>query len=196
MSHNLLSFFFFMLSISSWNRSSYFTRPRVRHFSSRRGNKGIEVIKFRATQSPRLISHVRRSDVFQLLPIGSRYYTGVTITGGRLSLNRLRNDVKSLHRGERTHTHGTDEKNARRIKRGIDAGLIPAVTLVRRRASINLDLVPCRDGNATHVYLRRSISNSLRPHSRRFNARYIVSTCYSVTWISVRYTAMINTVHM
>lgn len=112
-----IEFVFFFLSSSSTPQFALRSRPSLFHLSSCPAflfptwQRSIEVIKFRATQSPRLISHVHRSSVFQLLPIGSRYYTGARRPpGGRLSLNRLRNDVKSLQLAAIGRTHGTGEK--------------------------------------------------------------------------------------
>jgi len=121
----LLSFFLLQRVLIRASKSvELFHSPSCLAFLFPTRQRSIEVIKFRATQSPRLISHVRRSGVFQLLPIGSRYYTGARRPpGGRLSLNRLRNDVKSLQRRRsdaRTQRNGRKEKKnregARRMK--------------------------------------------------------------------------------
>lgn len=127
-------------------------------------------------------------------PIGSRYYTGATATGRyrvriacvttlnhctqRSSVCARTSDKKKKNaRRARRIKRATGRADSRKEKeRNRDAVLIPAA-----RTSINLDLVSAceTEMQPTCVCLRRSISTRFDcTHSWRFNARYIVPTCY------------------
>lgn len=113
----------------------------------------MEAIKLRrATISPRLISPTRWR--FQLR---TNWQPVLHRRDGSLSPNRLRNDVKSLRvaigrRGKRRKKRRGKDKAARENDAGTYVALIPATPATTAQdISINLDLVPRRDGNATHV---------------------------------------------
>lgn len=139
---------------------------------------------------------------FQLRAIGSRYYTRARRS---LSQNRLRNDAKSL-RGDRTHARQaektrTDAKNKAPWPRRMTRGLEGEGRCINSSRLCHVDYDKSRSRSAPRRKCSPRVptsldSNSLRLHSRRFNTRYIVPTCYSVTRISIRYTAMINMVYV